>query len=66
MTDQRSKTERKAYKKAVSTVFYVVENYPASLKTNADESNTSAGVGASTAIILCLVDSRFDSYTGEP
>jgi hypothetical protein len=37
MTDQRSKTERKAYKKAVSTLYQVVENYPASLKTNADE-----------------------------
>jgi hypothetical protein len=37
MTDQRSKTERKAYKKAVSTLYQVVENYPAALKTNADE-----------------------------
>jgi hypothetical protein len=42
MIDQRSRNKRKAYKKAVSTLFHVVENYPASLKTNADETNTSA------------------------
>jgi hypothetical protein len=121
MTDQRSKTERKAYKKAVSTLYQVVENYPASLKTNADEykswcwaysqnehriwigpkwryrkfgsSDTSqianmkvieeithyvmmmrlrarlctymCSGGASIALMLCLVDSRCDSYTGE-
>jgi hypothetical protein len=39
MADQRSRTERKAYKKAVSTLYHVGENYPASLRTNADEYN---------------------------
>jgi hypothetical protein len=65
ITVQQSKTERKAYNKALSTLYHVGETCSAALKSNTDESNTSAGGGASTAFVLRLVDSRFDSSTGE-